>query len=299
MRLSTSTNICAFRPDDVRNGFDFCVKICAEAGYKVLDINFCDAMNPYSRLRTDGWMDYVEEIGELGAKYGVAFPQCHLPYYDIFGTADGEKIALMEELIRRSIVAAGTLSVKWAVTHPGTHYASGPDMEASLRKNVEYYTPHVELALKNNVGIALENEFEYKKRPFQRIFASTMPELCALADAFAAPNVGVCYDFGHGNLTGGFHRRNLNIIGHRLKAVHVADNLGEQDSHFMPFFGNVDWADAMAGLADIDYQGDLTYEIQEFPRYLPNELKYVAVEMSIPIGNHLIGLYEKARAQRG
>ena len=298
MELSTSTNITAFCPDGSKNAMPYSICQCAAAGYRVLDLNFCEAMNPNSRLRDDDWESYVDEIGELGAKLGVCYTQSHLPYYDLFGTADSGRIETMEELIRRSIAASGKLGVKWAVTHPGTFYPAGHDMSVSLRKNLEYYAPHVEEAAKAGIGIALENDFEYRAKPYQRIFCSSVEELCALADAFASPHVGVCYDFGHANLTGGFHRQNLNRIGKRLKAVHVQDNHGTSDEHLLPFFGNIDWKEAMAGLADIDYQGELTYEIQEFGRYVPNELKHCVVELSVSVGNHLISLFKQAKEEK-
>lgn len=298
MELSTSTNIAAFCPDGTKNPMTYGIRLCAEAGYRVLDLNFCEAMNPQSRLRGREWLAYVDEIGELGARLGVRFTQSHLPYYDIFAAADREKKAVMEELIRRSIIASGRLGVKWAVTHPGTVYEAGHDTETSLRRNLEYFAPHVEMAARAGIGIALENDFEYRGKPYQRIYCASVEELCELADAFRSKYVGICYDFGHANLTGGFHRKNLNRIGSRLKAVHVQDNHGISDEHLMPFFGNTDWADAMAGLADIDYRGELTYEIQEFGRYVPNELKKHVVELSVVFGNYLIGLYDAARQEQ-
>lgn len=54
----------------------------------------------------------------------------------------------------------------------------------------------------------------------------------------------------------------------------------------------------MAGLADIGYDGDLTYEIQEFGRYLPNDQKHLVVEYSMKIGKVLMDLYEKAKAAK-
>ncbi len=298
MELSTSTNITAFCPGGKKNPMAYGIEMCAASGYRVMDLNFCEAMNPASRMRDDDWKSYVDELGELGAKLGVRYTQSHLPYYDIFGTTDQGKIDLMEELIRRSIEASGMLGVKWTVTHPGTVYDAGQDMSVSLKRNVEYYSPHVEEAVKAGIGIALENDFEYKVKPYQRIFCSSMGELCELADAFHSDNIGVCYDFGHANLTGGFHRKNLNCIGSRLKAVHVQDNHGVSDDHLLPFFGNTDWAEAMAGLADINYEGELTYEIQEFGRYVPNELKSHVVELSVIVGNYLIELFEKAKQTR-
>ncbi len=299
MELSTSTNITAFCPDGKKNPMTYSIELCAAAGYRVLDLNFCEVMNPHSRMRDDDWECYVDEIGELGARLGVKFTQSHLPYYDIFGIADDAQSRRMEEWIRRSLVASARLGVCWAVTHPGTVYQAGQDMAVSLRENLNYYAPHVETAIKYGVGIALENDFEYRTRPYQRIYCASVEELCGLVDAFHSSAVGVCYDFGHANLTGGFHRQNLNRIGSRLKAVHVQDNHGMSDEHLMPFFGNIDWKEAMAGLAEIGYAGELTYEIQEFGRNVPNELKRHVVELSLIVGKHLIALYEKALQETG
>lgn len=273
MRLSTSTNITAFlRETGQKNSFDFCIELCARAGYKVLDINLCEAMNPQSRMRTDDWQNFVKDIAELGRRWGVEFAQSHLPYYNVFSPQPPEKIKLMEELIRRCIIASAELGVKWAVAHP----------VSPCEKNLSYYSVHLETAKKAGVGIALENDYGFD-----------IPGLCQLADAFNDPLIGICYDFGHANLNGGFHRENLRTIGKRLKATHVQDNFFTADDHLMPFFGKTDWADAMTALAEIGYEGDLTFEIQEFGRYLPNELKHLVVELSVKIGNYLIELYEK------
>ena len=274
MRLSTSTNIAAFLPEkENKNNFDFCIELCSRAGYKILDLNFCEAMNPNSRMRGDDWKSYVRDIAELGRRREVEFTQSHLPYYDIFTPGESGKIRLMEELIRRCIIASGELGVKWAVAHPGT-YCERPDL--SLEKNLEYYTVHLETAKNSGVGIALENDFENPELPDQKIFGADISGLCKLIDAFDDPGAGICYDFGHANLTGGFHRDNLKIIGKRLKATHVHDNDFIHDNHFMPFFGRTDWVKAISALAECGYEGDLTFEIQEFARYVPNELKYLA-----------------------
>ena len=104
---------------------------------------------------------------------------------------------------------------------------------------------------------------------------------------------------GHGNLGGPFHRQNLNIIGSRLHAIHVQDNHGMSDEHLLPFHGNINWQEAMEGLADIDYDGDLTYEIQEFGRYFPNDQKHLVVEYSLKVGKVLVDMFEKAKAGKG
>lgn len=300
MLLSTSTNLFAFTPTKERLPMKYCIEACAEAGYKVVDINFCECMNPRSRMRDDDWEKYVDELGELGAKLGLKYTQSHLPYYDLFNDKiSDEHKELMEELIRRSIIASSTLGIRWTVTHPATYYPAGQDMSVSKRKNIEYYSKHVENAVKHNIGIALENDFEYKSAPYQHIYCANIFEQTDLIDSFNDPEyVGACYDFGHANMTGGFHRQNLNILGSRLKAVHVADNKGLADEHLLPFHGNIDWKDAMAGLADIDYQGELTYEIQEFGRYYPKEFKDIVGRLSVEVGNILISYFNEAKAAK-
>lgn len=296
MILSTSTNICAFTKGSLRNSIAYCIRACAQAGYTDLDVNLCEAMNPDSALRFDKWEAYVESLRREAEKSGVVFSQSHLPYYDVFACQDEHKRALMEELIRRSIIATGMLGAKWAVTHPCTVYEAGQDMSVSLERNLQYYSGHLDNARACGVGIALENDFEYKTKPYQRIFCASVYELCALTDAFSDDrHVGICYDFGHAHMTGGAHRQNLNAIGHRLRAVHVADNHGLSDEHLMPFYGTIDWEDAMTGLADIGFEGPLTYEIQEFGRNFPNEHKHLVIEQSQKIGQILIGYYEGAK----
>jgi len=299
MNLSTSTNLCAFSAGRDRYPLVFCIEECAKAGFTYLDLNFCEAMNPFSRMRDDDWETFVDELVETGKRCGVVFPQSHLPYYDIFGTKDPDKIKTMEELIRRSIIASSRMGVKWTVTHPGTVYSAGQDMSVSLERNLEYYARHVATAKEHGIGMALENDFEYKSAPYQHIYCANVYEQVTLIDAFSDPqHVGACYDFGHANLVGGFHRQNLNILGKRVKAIHVQDNQGLHDDHFLPFHGNTDWKEAMAALADIDYAGDMTFEIQEWGRFYPKELKSLMAEYAAKIGNILISYFNEAMKQK-
>lgn len=299
MNLSTSTNLCAFSAGRERYPLVFCIQECAKAGFDYLDLNFCEAMNPKSRMRDDDWETYVDELAETGKRCGVVFPQSHLPYYDIFGTSDPDKVKTMEELIRRSIIASSRLGVKWTVTHPGTVYSAGQDMSVSLERNLEYYARHVDTAKEHGIGIALENDFEYKSAPYQHIYCANVYEQVTLIDSFNDPqHVGACYDFGHANLVGGFHRQNLNILGKRVKAIHVQDNQGLADDHFLPFHGNTDWKEAMSALADIDYEGDMTFEIQEWGRFYPKELKCMMAEYAAKIGYILISYFNEAVKQK-
>lgn len=292
MDISTSTNICAFQRGRERLSVEFSIDQCARAGYRVLDMNFCVAMNPQNEMRGEGWRDYVRRLGDYAAARGIVFRQSHLPYYDVGQGRD----ETMEALIRRAIIGSAMLGVKWCVTHPFTAPEANGEEAVNRQRNLDYFAPLVALAREQGLGIALENDFEYNLGQGRfRVYCASVYELCALVDAFADPaHVGVCYDFGHANLTGGAHRSNLRAIGPRLKALHVQDNHGQTDEHLLPLYGTIDWHECMAALREIGWQGDLTFEAQEFGRYLPRELKHLAVQQSMAVGKYLVGLFEKA-----
>ena len=293
MILSTSTNIGAFLPGGGFNPVSWTIGECAKAGYKVLDMNFCEAMNPRSRMHDDDWRDYVRELKECAAGYGIVFRQSHLPYYDVFGDNTLEHRDFMEEMIRRAIEGSAMLGVKWCVTHPATLWGHG--REDCLKANLDYYKPHVALAKKFGTGIALENDFGEKNG--QRFYCADVRELAELVDAFRDPAVGACYDFGHAHLTGGTHKEKLAVLGPRLKAVHVQDNDGKTDGHRMPGRGNDDWEDAMAGLAAAGYRGELTFESQNEGKPLTNVEKPAMIKESVEVGNRLIALFDRFAAK--
>ncbi len=292
MEISTSTNIVAFTPGRQRNPMEFCIRECAKGGYRILDINFCEAMNPWSRMRQDDWEEYIRELVKIGEECGVVFRQSHLPYYDIFKNPEPDKT--MELLIERSIIASAMLGVRWAVTHPGTFYA---DYNASREKNLFYYEKHLQTAKSYGIGICLENDFGIIPGESDKLlYCANITELTELVDAFSDPEyMAVCYDFGHANLCPQpDHYRNLLTIGSRLKALHVQDNHGHSDEHLLPFHGNINWKTCMEALVEIGYKGNLTYEVQEFGRFLPNDRKHLVVEYSWKIGDLLLEYYENA-----
>ena len=86
--------------------------------------------------------------------------------------------------------------------------------------------------------------------------------------------MGICWDTGHGALSGQDQGEAIRKIGKRLKAMHVNDNhaLPKQDEHLMPFYGTIDWLVIMEALKDIGYSHDFAYELKQATQTLPPEL---------------------------
>ncbi len=290
MRLSTSTNFFAVNFNGGYTPLIESVKRCKAAGFKVLDLNFCPAIKGETELACDNWRELIDELGNEAARLGVEFSQSH-PVF-VSGNLDEKPVEMQDafkKMIERSIIASGMLGVKWAVLHPFEEKTITVfDTEASIKKNFELYAPVVELAKKCNVGLAFENMLE--KPDTKRRFSSYAGELAALVDAYNDPLVGACWDFGHGNLLYKNQGIALRTLGKRLKATHVADNLGVDDNHLLPFHGNINWLSIMPVLTEIGYEGDFTYEAHKEFDGLPEHIKDPLAKVAHEIGTYLISL---------
>ena len=291
MRLSTSTNIIDMVPEPSGSvGLEECLTRCAAAGFQVFDLNLCDQGLPGRYLASDDWEEETRRLKELAQTLGIQFSQSHLEFYNVCDQ-NAERREWREELVRRGIIASGRLGVKWAVYHAGSVYDHLDYSYAKSREaNLEYVKPHLELAARAGIGLAVENVPDKEKRRF----SGSAEELIDLVDTVNQKNFGICWDFGHAHLAGIDQPYWLRRIGSRLKAVHIADNNGEWDEHLAPFYGTIDWTAMMRTLKQIGYQNDLTYEIHNMTRRLPDKLREVQLKHLIEIGQYLRQIYETA-----
>ena len=74
------------------------------------------------------------------------------------------------------------------------------------------------------------------------------------------PEAKFCYDNGHEFV---FSRdaKLLSHFGNRLAALHITDNDGAHDNHFIPFDGVVDYEKVAKEIADTGYDGTMMLEL--------------------------------------
>ena len=85
-------------------------------------------------------------------------------------------------------------------------------------------------------------------------------ELKEYADMIDSRWYGVCLDIGHANLTPDSAVNMIEVLGPRIKALHVHDNDGVSDQHLCPYLGTTDWDAVTAALAKIKYSGTFNLE---------------------------------------
>jgi len=92
----------------------------------------------------------------------------------------------------------------------------------------------------------------------------------ALKRAIAATgiaNIGLNIDTGHAHMGGQDAAAAIRAAGDALLTTHLQDNHGEVDEHLPPGQGDIDWADVMAALRDVEYEGVLMAELTDSPKY--------------------------------
>ena len=111
MKLGTSTNLFARkRLGKTELPYAEQMQKCYDAGFRVLDICFCDAIRPGKEddLAADDWEKRIASLADGAAKLGVTFTQSHAPFFGnfyIYGKQPTEEFKEMFfEMTRRAII---------------------------------------------------------------------------------------------------------------------------------------------------------------------------------------------------
>ena len=298
MRLSTTVNFFA---QPYVQSLENCIadmKRCRDLGYTVLDSIMCDAASHDSFLRLPDWEERMHKLAEAAKEMGVVFGQSHVPFYNVC-----QKPATLaediDEMVDRSIRAAGILGAPWTVIHPGTALGDPSPVSRSKALNLDYMRKRLETAEDCGVGLAIENMGCIRGGGRERRYCMDVEELCDLIDTLRQESklVGACWDFGHANTIYADQTAALKMLGERLKVTHVHDNNSLWDEHIAPFRGTVDWFSIMRTLAEMDYQHDFSYEVKRIKdEAVPEEIKTSLREHLKVVGDYLVGLFNEAKS---
>ena len=226
-----------------------------KAGFDAIDINLgkVDYLN-------DGWQKDVEEAIADAEREGIFFEMCHLPFIQAGAPLYGEAYEIFCKRMHGAIEAAKMIGAKCAVMHPNaaTIQTKFFNRKEQFDAVISHLAPFVDHAERIGVSTVVENMRVIPTFVASHRYTQTPEEICEVADALG---IGICWDFGHANISGICQSEGLAYVGKRLRAIHVNDNFGINDDHVPPFIGNVNWKDAMHGLALTGFDGLLNFEI--------------------------------------
>ncbi len=296
MILSTTTTILS-RKDPVppRDSLFKAMQLCADAGFEHLDLHFGTQGRDGYPLALDNWERWTDDVAKKAEQLNITFRQAHAFHYRTReSTAELKNRGWYEERMRRSVIAAERLGVKWLVQHPSDFNADPAyDFEKTKRYNIRYWTPFVELANKHHVGVAFENL--YQSGHHQR-YCSEVDELIDFIDCFHGAQVGACWDTGHAAVAGQRQGDAIRKLGKRLKAMHIHDNHQQPkgDEHLMPYCGTLDWDEILSAVADVGYEGNFSFEVKEPTWSMPPEMSAEMLRFLHRLGEYMVKRMEES-----
>lgn len=291
MRLSTTTYFLA-----QRFSFKDSIKIIKEAGFDAYDMSLTCMHNNPGRcvFCEDDYLETAKELRRYADEIGIVCNQAHAPFeWRLF---DAEREKRLDEMVLRSIEIASVLGAQVIVIHPKQYMVYSDHAEELFDINVQYYKKLIPYAQKYNIKIALENMYQCNNganTPTDST-CSRAWEFCKYLDAINSEWIVGCLDIGHASLMAADIPEFIRTLGNkRLKALHVHDTDFVGDRHTLPFMHNIDYIAVAKALGEIGYDGDFTFEADEFYKGKPQALYKSTARYMCEVGRFLISEIEK------
>lgn len=249
MKIST-TNAILFD----RFGDEQTFRMIKEAGFASVDYGYFNA----AVLDAEDYIEIAKEQRRLLEKYSLECDQTHAPFDFRYGQGMNMDCVTYRRVIR-SIEMSKILGASDVVVHS----IEVPDGVDQFEYNLEFYRSFIPVCQRLGIRVAIENLFDDAKENglYKGRFADS-EELMALISALDSPCFSICIDIGHATITGRRPEAVLRgIRGDLLSVLHIHDNDCVEDTHVIPYSGNIDWDEVCRALAEMGYRGNINSEV--------------------------------------
>lgn len=284
MLLSTQTEVLAGLYGEAE-----AIRMLAKAGFDGFDLSLF-AMFSQSDYPMNGpeYKEFAGELRRVADECGIVCNQAHAPFASSTGDPDRDE-AIFRSIVR-SMEGAAIVGARIIVVHPKQHLSYRTHARELREMNVEFYRALIPYCQEFGIQVAAENMWQHSPEA-GRIIDSTCSrpeEFCAYLDEIGSPWIVGCLDVGHTALTDEDLGHCIRMMGNkRLRALHVHDNDLCADSHTLPFTGKIDFGALTGALREIGYEGDFTFEADNFLRGFPKELVPEALRLMAATGRYL------------
>ncbi len=227
-------------------------------GYECADLQaFLDTETEWFSAPRAERLRRWEEVGRVARDCGMTFSQIHGPWR--FPPQDYTDEERAERFGKMTIALEGAAAVGAPCMVIHNIMPSGcdapPDPARFMDMNRDFFSRLLERAKSAGVVIALEN------MPFKNLPLSTPEQVLNFAREFDSPYFRLCLDTGHAAVFGLSPAEAVRLIGREyLACLHVHDNDGVNDLHWVPYRGVIDWDDFSRALHEIGFDGSLSLE---------------------------------------
>ncbi|MBO4887511.1 MAG: sugar phosphate isomerase/epimerase [Firmicutes bacterium] len=291
MRLCTQTHamVESFGPEEG-------VRKLAQAGYDALDFSFFEMVNGQGPWLKRDWKARARRVRAVADELGIEIRQAHAPFPSSKGSEPFD--TEIRKRIIRSMEVASIMGVKHIIVHPVQHMAYKNNEKKLFDMNVAFYRSLIPECERLNIKVCVENMWQRddKRKYIVDSVCATVEEFNSMLDTIDSPWIVGCLDVGHTALVGTEPQDFIRAMGpKRLQALHVHDVDYLNDCHTMPFMERLDWDEICKALGEIGYEGDFTFEADNFLFNLPKELQEDGARLMVKVGRYLISQIESYR----
>ena len=286
-----------------RYEFPKAAELYKNAGFTAVDYSLGEMVADDSVFNSGRWREEAERIRATADALGLKINQTHAPFTFRGWKDDAVYRDVIYPRLCRSVEISGILGAKVAVMHPLHHFVYHGHEEEIFEANMVFYRSLLPICREYGIKIGIENMYQVDDRRRHIVFdtCAAKEEFVRYIDTLDSEYMVACLDVGHVGLPLQDDEAQdfVRALGHdRLQALHVHDNDYRGDNHDLPYLGKLNWSEITRALGEIDYMGDLTYEINAGliatadDAFVPIGLRYMA-----DVGKHLIEQIHAARPQ--
>ena len=233
-----------------------------ELGYDCIDFqSFCHTENVFFGNQSDVSAN-LKLVRDACADAGLTVSQTHGPWrWPPRDSTKEERDERFEKMVR-SLYGTAELGCRDMVIHPIMPFGDWQDPypEAFMEMNLEFFGRLTEEAKKAGVVIDFEN------MPMPALSLATPSQILDFVKMIDSPYFRVCLDTGHCAVTKNDPADAVRMIGREyLRVLHVHDNDGKGDFHWLPGTGVINWEEFSKALFDIGFEGVFSLETNVKP----------------------------------
>lgn len=209
----------------------------------------------YRGVPADEVEDRMRSVAESIDSSGIKVWSVHLPFsrkLDISVTDDSlrsENLTFLKRMIR---LCSELYRPERFVLHPSSEPIDDSVREERIENSIASIRELKKAADETGIMLCIEN------LP-RTCLGNTPEELVRIVDS--VPDTGICFDTSH--YTEGTVEHFMEVAGKRIKTVHISDFDFENECHWLPFEGNVDWKGFIACMCGaVGYDGVMMYEVK-------------------------------------
>ena len=227
-----------------------------KAGFRYADYNFGPDYSRRDGVYSDAHERYEDGILQAAERIGIRLVQAHSPMGKPLEDPDG---AFLADTMR-CVDACGKWGIPNLVVHSG--YTPGLTPEQTFERNRAFYLPLLARAERWGVNILVEN---FNRMCVDGLYwIDNAPDLLRMIETVNHPLFHAVWDVGHANMQPMPQDEALRLLGGHIRALHIQDNMGDEDTHLAPFLGTLNLDSVLCGLLDIGYTGYFTFEVGGF-----------------------------------